>query len=424
MSSSIHLHIGGAGVMIGDMLWKLYQKEQKDTKNQKYIYSQQDDDVYYPRVIFTDLDDRMINEVKKNKQIFFQNSSFITGKEDASNNYFRGQTLGRVLIHQCLESIRKEVENIDYLDQFLIVSSISGGTGSGFTSLVLERLSEEYGKKIQKNAFVLYPSSQISNNLIDSYNAVFSTHMMSEYCNSVITFDNQSIYNVIDNQIGLDYVDYTQLNNVIAQVISTYTGVKRHTNICNNMIFSNMCPYPTLHFIIPSYGLLRSVNNDIKRENQNELLKILIKKESKLFQCSINSAYLSTTLIYRSKRNIDNIFFRQNENQILNIQHQFNNNSNLLYCESSNYQILSELAELKSTGVFLSNDAAISKELENLGNKFDQLYAKRAFVHWFVGEGLESGELTSAREDLAALIKDYQDFTNPISQAYFDEQYF
>ncbi|CAD8141142.1 unnamed protein product [Paramecium pentaurelia] len=419
MSSSIHIHIGGAGVMIGDLLWKLYQKEQKDTKNQHYIYSQQDDD-YYPRVVFIDLDDRMINEVKKNKQIHFKKRQFITGKEDASNNYFRGQNLGRNLIYDCLESIQKEVEKIDYLDQFLIISSISGGTGSGFTSLLLEKLTEDYGKKILKNAFVLYPSSLISNNLIDSYNAVFSTHMMTEYCNSVVAFDNQSIYNVIDNQIGLDYVDYTLLNNVIAQVISMYTGIRRHTNTCNDMIFSNMCPYPTLHFLIPSYGLLRSINDDIRKENEKELLKLLIKKDSKLFQCSMNPSYLSTTLIYRSKR-IHNIYFRRNEYEISNIQHQFNNNSNIFLCESSNYQVLSELAELKSTAVFLSNDAAIYKELDNLGSKFDRLYAKRAFIHWFVNEGLESGELTSAREDLAALIKDYQDFANPIDQGYFDE---
>lgn len=37
------------------------------------------------------------------------------------------------------------------------------------------------------------------------------------------------------------------------------------------------------------------------------------------------------------------------------------------------------------------------------------MYKKRAFVHWFLGEGMEEGEFGDAREELAMLERDYEE---------------
>ena len=46
------------------------------------------------------------------------------------------------------------------LQGFLIFHSFGGGTGSGFASLLLERLSIDYGKR-SKLAFSIYPAPQV-----------------------------------------------------------------------------------------------------------------------------------------------------------------------------------------------------------------------------------------------------------------------
>merc|ERR1712032_1349901 len=147
----------------------------------------------------------------------------ISGKEDAANNFARGHyTIGKEIVDLVLDRIRKLADNCTGLQGFLVFNACGGGTGSGLGCLMLERLSVDYGKK-SKLSFTVWACPQVATAVVEPYNTVLCVHSLLEHTDVTIMYDNEALYDICRRNLDIERPTYTNLNRLLAQVISSLT---------------------------------------------------------------------------------------------------------------------------------------------------------------------------------------------------------
>jgi len=434
MRECISIHIGQAGVQMGNACWELYCLEhgihpdgmippeyQEEASDDSFstFFSTTGSGKHVPRAVFVDLEPTVVDEVRTGtyRQLFHP-EQLITGKEDAANNYARGHyTIGKEQIEVTVDRIRRMADQCSGLQGFLIFHSFGGGTGSGFGSLLLERLSVEYGKK-SKLGFSIYPAPQVSTAIVEPYNAVLYTHTTLEHCDCAFLVDNQAIYDLCQNNLQISRPTYTNLNRLIAQIISSITASLRFDGALNvdlNEFQTNLVPYPRIHYPLATYAPLVSAEKAYHETLAvDTITRACFEAENQMVKCDPKKGkYMSVCLLYRG-----DVVPKDVNASIAGIKVQ-KNIQFVDWCPTGfkvgiNYQPPTvvpggDLSKVQRAVCCLSNTTAIMEAWARLDHKFDLMYAKRAFVHWFVGEGMEEGEFSEAREDLAALELDYQE---------------
>lgn len=395
------------------------------------FYSRTNSGNYVPRALMIDLEPNVIDEIRSGpSKRLWHPDQLISGKEDAANNFARGHySIGRSHIDTVIDRVRKLADRCDGLQGFVLTHSVGGGTGSGFASLLLERLAAEF-PKTTKLDYCVFPSKHMSTSVVEPYNSVMSTHALMEYVDVTMVLENEALYDVCANRVKIEKPDYRDLNRVIAQLVSSMTASLRFPGVLNtdlNEFRTNLVPYPRIHFVLPSFAPLVSVEASYSEANTvADLTNSAFDTSSFLSTADPREGkYMSCCLMYRgdvlSKEVSTSLQHMKSKSSVQFVKW----SPTGFKCGINNSQPTvvpgSKMAQTSRSLTMLANSTAVAQTFSNVDRKFDLMYAKRAFVHWMVGEGLEESELAEAREDLAALEKDYEEIAKDDIADYDEE---
>jgi tubulin alpha len=436
MRECLLIHLGQAGCQIGNACWELFCLEHGiQPDGQKPSNSDEEDIVsddshqtffsetgagkFVPRCVMVDLEPTVVDEIRTGtyRQLYHP-EQLISGKEDAANNYARGHyTIGKEIVDLVLDRIRKLADNCTGMQGFMVFHSFGGGTGAGFGSLLLERLSIDYGKK-SKVEFAVYPSPQVSTAVVEPYNSVLCSHTMLEHSDVAFMIDNEAMYDICRRNLDIERPTYTNLNRLVAQCISSITASLRfdgQLNVDLTEFQTNLVPYPRISFPLCSFAPVIAAEKAYHETmSVADITNSVFEPANMMVKCDPrHGKYMACCMMYRGDvvpKDVNAAIATVKSKRTI----QFVDWCPTGFKVGINYQPPTvvpggDLAKVQRAVTMISNTTAIGEVTGRMDHKFDLMYSKRAFVHWYVGEGMEEGEFSEAREDLAALEKDYEE---------------
>ena len=428
------INVGQAGIQLGNAVWRQYNREHgikengtlKDDEADKYFttfYDESGSGQFVPRNLTVDLEPTVVDDVRTGAfSQLFHPDYLLNGKEDAANNFARGHyTVGKEILDTVNDRLRKLFDNSENVQGFIMHHAVGGGTGSGLGSLILERVAVDFRKKC-KIGFEIYPSPQLSTCIVEPYNALFTTHWLLDHTDLSVTLDNEAIHGICQKQLDIERPSYADLNIIVAKVISSMTASLRfdgELNVDLGEFQTNLVPFPRLHFMTTALAPVVTAGK-LTHESQTcrEITDHCFQPQNMLVKYNdfdeVEDKYMAVSVNYRgdvkSKDANATVRWLKQNNKIAFVE----------WCPTGFKIGLNEvpapnvpgdiMAVAKKNITMIGNNTAVCRVFsERINKKYDVMYSQRAFVHWYVGEGMEEGEFSEAREDLGFLEKDYQD---------------
>uniref|UniRef100_A0A182ICX6 Tubulin beta chain n=1 Tax=Anopheles arabiensis TaxID=7173 RepID=A0A182ICX6_ANOAR len=375
-------------------------------------YTEVNGNKYVPRAVLVDLEPGTMDSVRQSPYgALFRPDNFVYAQSGAGNNWAKGHyTEGAELVDNVLDVIRKETESCDCLQGFQLAHSLGGGTGSGMGTLLISKIREEYPDRIM-NTFSVVPSPKVSDTVVEPYNATLSIHQLVENTDDTFCIDNEALYDICFRTLKLSSPTYGDLNHLVSVTMSGVTTCLRFPGQLNadlRKLAVNMVPFPRLHFFMPGFAPLTAKGSQQYRAlTVPELTQQMFDAKNMMTACDPrHGRYLTCAAIFRGSMSMKEV-----DQQMLNIQSKYSsyfvewipNNVKVAVCDIAP-------RGLKMSATFIGNTTAIQEIFKRISEQFTAMFRRKAFLHWYTGEGMDEMEFTEAESNMNDLISEYQQY--------------
>ncbi|CAI4230551.1 unnamed protein product [Auanema sp. JU1783] len=431
----LSIHVGQCGNQLGQSFWKKMCEEHginsygrktcEDLTDDKEVFFYQADDSHYiPRAVLIDLEPRVINGITQNPDfhhLFNTDNIFMSQHGGgAGNNWASGYVQGNEVNERILDIIEREVENSDRMDGFLFTHSVSGGTGSGLGSHILENVRDRFPKKVIQTYSVFASQQQdesAGDVVVAPYNCVLSMERLIEHADEVIVLDNSALNRLAAGKFQTQKPTFDHINSLVTRIMSTSTAPFRFQSpILSDIHSLHINPFPPLKFIQAGFSPVVDPDQKFTRKTSvNDIIRYLLKPTSMMVSTAHHSKSSHCMLagLMLLQGNIEGEALHSTFYTERSVVHNINrapwddlNPLKIMYSPSSPYV----KSQFKVSGLLLNNSTSIAPMFSKILAQFKKLRSKNAFIDRFTREeGFTADMMDHSAEQVSELIELYHD---------------
>jgi len=70
---------------------------------------------------------------------------------------------------------------------------------------------------------------------------------------------------------------------------------------------------------------------------------------------------------------------------------------------------------------FIGNSTAIQDLFKRISDQFRSMFRRKAFLHWYTGEGMDEMEFTESESNMNDLVSEYQQYQDATAEGQIDD---